>query len=677
MSQVTERHSGQFFEAHASDPGGVRTENEDAFLARGGEGLWVVADGMGGLDDGQWASRLVARQLAEAPLSGDLERDAAVVSEVILHANYLIFKESTERRNHMGSTVVALLIRGPRFAAVWAGDSRLYLRRGGALKQVTTDHTQVQQLVSAGYMTQREAADHPMSHVLARAVGTHAELETETLYGEVLAGDLFLLCSDGLPRVVEDEEIAQALEAGNPAAMVGRLMDLALSRGAPDNVTVLAVGCGDPSGAMGMAMAATAPVFGGAAADAAPAPAAEIAAESAATPAAERGGSRALPVTIVTLLILGLLGAGGWWLWPRPRPPGPAPTKLIVPQGAVPETGLRQFEAALGAVDCSWLQIDKIQPGPSGVDLGITGVAASPAAVQSALQAAAASGRVQLADIDLSSVAAPPPELCATLNAMRPYRAATSQTGQDLTAAQDSFAVMKQADGKEAGRAIITATPPPQADFAVAELGADDSLGVLAADRQSFLSMANVATVVSKVPDAGGFRLQADYVKPGWSSLILITGKGPFPKALLTQPAGARTPAWASQFANAARAGGWRVEMAWYEIQSGNGLSVIPQSQVTATNSFSATNAVAASKALQQQLKRPPASNAAVAPAANATTPANTNANPAANATAPAKAPPAPEKGATDTAKPDAKPSSAAASPSTPAGSTSPSGGGE
>ena len=618
MSQVTERHSGQFFEAHASHPGGVRTENEDAFMARGGEGLWVVADGMGGLDDGQWASRLVARQLAEAPLSGDLERDAAVVSEVILHANYLIFKESTERRNHMGSTVVALLIRGARFAAVWAGDSRLYLRRDGALSQVSTDHTQVQQLVSAGYMTAREAADHPMSHVLARAVGTHAELETETLFGEVRAGDLFLLCSDGLPREVEDDEIDRAMEAGNPAAMVGRLIDLTLERGAPDNVTVLAIGCGDPSGAMGMAMAATAPIFGGAAADAEPAPAAESVAKPVAAPAAEPGGSRAVPLTIVTLLILGVLGAGGWWLWPKPKPSAPAPTKLIVPQGAVPETGLRQFEAALGAVDCSWLQIARIQPGPSGIDLGITGVAASPAAAQSALQAAALSGKVQLADIDLTSVAAPPPELCATLNAMRPYRAATSQTGQDLTAAQDSFAVMKQADGKEAGRAIVTATPPPQGDFAVAELGADGAMSLLADDRQSFLSMAGAATVVSKVPDAGGFRLQADYVKPGRSSLVLVTGKGPFPKALLTQPAGARTAAWASQFADAARAGGWRVEMAWYEIQAGNGLSVIPQTQITATNAFSATNAIAASKAMQQQVKRPPAANAVAAPAANA-----------------------------------------------------------
>jgi serine/threonine-protein phosphatase Stp1 len=662
MSQVTERRSGQFFEAHASDEGAVRGENEDAFLARGGEGLWVVADGMGGLDDGQWASRTLARELAEAPLRGDLEHDAATIAEVIRHANFVIFKASTERRNHMGSTAVALLIRGPRFAAVWAGDSRLYLWREGALSQVTTDHTQVQQLVDAGYLTRREAADHPMSHVLARAVGTHAELETETVMGEVRAGDLFLLCSDGLPRVVEDEEIARELGSGNPAEMVRRLIDQALARGAPDNVTVMAIGCADPSGAMGAAMSATAPIFGGAASDAAAAtPAAQPAAP--ASPPPKAAGPPAALVTVVTVLVLAGLGVGGWLLLPRLKPPAPAPSKLVIVPGAVPETGLRQFESALGAVDCSWLQLEKIAPGPGGVDVAITGVAASPAAVQSALMAAAASARVQVADIDLSSIAPPPPGLCPTLNALRPYRAATSQTGQNLTAAQDSFAVMKQADGKEAGRAIVTATPPPQGDFAVLELGSDDSLNVIAPDRQSFQTMAAAGAVVSKVPDAGGYRLQADYAKPGWSSLILLSGQGPFPHALLTQPAGPRTAAWASQLADAARAGGWRAEMAWYNIMTGADLSVIPQTQAASNTTVSAANAIAAARALQQQIRKPVATNAAPAPATNAATAAPTNAAapppPAAKTTPPPATPPAkparePANGPTNAAKSDA-----------------------
>ena len=656
MTHVTESRSGQFFEAHASHPGAVRSENEDAFLARGGEGFWLVADGMGGLDDGQWASRTLAIELAEAPLSGDLERDAATVSEVIRHANFVIFKESTERQNHMGSTAVALLVRGGRFAVVWAGDSRLYLWRDGALNQVSVDHTQVQQMVDAGYLTKREAHDHPMSHVLARAVGTQAELETETLVGEVRAGDVFLLCSDGLPRVLEDEEIARELEAGNPAAMVERMLAIALERGSPDNVTIMTIGCVDPSGAMAEVMAPTAPVFGGAASDegtvvleAPPAPPVEPSAAAIPPAPSDQRKPPVIAGAVVAALLLGGLGVGAWLMQPK-RPAGAVPTQVVVVPGVLPQTGLRQFEAALAGVDCSWLQIEKIAPGPTGVDIAITGVAASPAPVQSALQAAAASAKVQVADIDLSSIAPPPAGLCSTLDALRPYRAATSQTGQNLTAAQDSFAVMKQADGKQAGRAVVTATPPPQGDFAVLEFGSDDSLSVVAADRQTFQTLAAAGTVVSKVPDAGGYRLQADYAKPGWSSLILLTGQGPFPRALLTQPAGPRSVAWSNQFGAAARAGGWHAEMAWYDIMTGSDLSVIPQTQATSANAAVISNALAAGRLLQQQAHTRVTASAAAT--SNATAAA---ANVTVTATPTAKAPATHAKDApTNAAKPDA-----------------------
>jgi len=632
MSQVTERRSGQFFEALASHQGAVRTENEDAFMARGGEGFWVVADGMGGLDDGQFASRTLSRHLAEAPLSGDLERDAATVTEVVRHANYLIFKESDERRTHIGSTVVALLIRGPRFAAVWAGDSRLYLRRGGVLSQVTVDHTQVQQLVDAGYLTRREAADHPMSHVLARAVGTHAEVETQTIVGEAAAGDLFLLCSDGLSRVLEDDEISREMESANPAAMVERLLALALERGAPDNVTILAIGCGDPGGAMGAAMSPTAPIFGGAADEAAPpAPVAATAPEpEGATPASpsRKSGGAGLGL-FIGLLVLAGLGVGGWLLWPRLKHVAAAGSSVVVVQTVTPPADLRPFEAALGDVDCSWLEIEKSTTGRAGVEMTITGVATSATAVQSALQTAATGAKLQVADIDLQSIAPTPPALCSTLNAMRPFRAATTETGQNLTGAQDTFAVMKQADSKLAGRAIVTATPPAQGDFAVAELGPGDDLGLLAADRQSFDTLASAGAVISKAPNGGGYRVQADYPKPGWSSLILLSGQGPFPHALLTQPVGARSSAWASQFAAAARAGGWKVEMTWYDIVSGSDLSVIPETQAASTNALTpATNAVVPAKPPPPK-KAPEAANTTViAPAAKPAAPATNGAAP-------------------------------------------------
>jgi len=229
----------------------------------------------------------------------------------------------------------------------------------------------------------------------------------------------------------------------------------------------------------------------------------------------------------------------------------------------------------------------------------------------------------------MQSIAPTPPALCSTLNAMRPFRAATTETGQNLTGAQDTFAVMKQADSKLAGRAIVTATPPAQGDFTVAELGSGGDLSQLAVDRQALDTLATAGAVVSKAPNAGGYRVQADYPKPGWSSLILVTGQGPFPHVLLTQPAGARSATWASQFAAAARAGGWRVEMTWYDIVSGSDLSVIPETQAAATNALMpATNGMVPGKTPQPK-KAPEATNATfAAPAAKPAAPASNAAAP-------------------------------------------------
>jgi hypothetical protein len=554
---------------------------------------------------------------------------------VVHHANYLIFRESTERQNHIGSTVVALLVRGPRFAVVWAGDSRLYILRDQVLNQVTIDHTQVQQLVTAGYLTQREAAEHPMSHVLSRAVGTQPEVETQALVGDVRAGDLFLLCSDGLPRVLEDHEIAHELESGNPTDMVRRLIELALERGSPDNVTAMVIGCTDPSIASG---GPAAPIFGGAAAGDTPPPDKPAQPDKPAPPAAERaplkpiaasaprriGASPAVIALIIAALVV-MLGVGVWSVLPGLKNKTQPASQVVVVQGAVPQVGLRQFEAALANPYCSWLQIAKIAPGPTGVDLAISGIAPSPMLIQSALQTAAAQANVAVADIDLQSVEPAAQTLCPALDAMRPFRAATSQTGQNLVAAQDSFAVMKQADGKEAGRAIVTVTPPPQGDFAMAQMSADGSLSLIAANRQAFQTLATAGLVVSKVPDAGGYRLQADYAKPGWSSVLLITGQGPFPNTLLTQPAGARSAAWATQFATAARAGGWHVEMAWYQITTGGDLSVIPQTQAPSINAM-ATNGLI--------VRLPPKKPAAASNAA-ATSSSNSSGGPTTNSAAP------------------------------------------
>lgn len=232
----------RFDDASVSHPGKVRTRNEDSYVARG-EGLWAVADGMGGHENGQWASRTIAEALQAAPLTGEFDADAALVADAIHAANATIYATAQENGASMGSTTAALLVCGKQFAVFWAGDSRCYLWRGGMLLRLTRDHTQVQQMVDAGYLTEEEAKGHPMSHVLARAVGVEPKLELEAVSDEAEVGDKFLLCSDGLTGVVTDAEIAEHLAAQKPKAASEQLVELCLSRGAPDNVTVVIVAC--------------------------------------------------------------------------------------------------------------------------------------------------------------------------------------------------------------------------------------------------------------------------------------------------------------------------------------------------------------------------------------------------------------------------------------------------
>ena len=143
----------------------------------------------------------------------------------------------------MGSTVVALYLNGARFACIWAGDSRIYLLRDGVLHRMTRDHTQVEEMVERGLLTPEQAKGHPMSHVLSRAVGVQDVLDLDAVSDQAQARDIFLLCSDGLSGVVTEEEICEHLAHLPREAACNKLLELVLARGAPDNVTLIAVAC--------------------------------------------------------------------------------------------------------------------------------------------------------------------------------------------------------------------------------------------------------------------------------------------------------------------------------------------------------------------------------------------------------------------------------------------------
>lgn len=234
--------------AGATHVGLVRAINEDAFLDRPQRGLWAVADGMGGHDAGDLASRMVVAALdGLAPPTG-LGAYSAQAREQLQAVNRELRVAAVVRDVPLiGSTVAVLLAWELYCVYLWAGDSRIYLLRNGQLKQLTRDHSQVEELRAQGYLTGDEA---PRQNRITRAVGATDLLELDQGSLLVADGDLFLLCSDGLSNLVGEEAIVRALSSGDCEQAVNILIDLALKGGGRDNITAVVVraedlDCGD------------------------------------------------------------------------------------------------------------------------------------------------------------------------------------------------------------------------------------------------------------------------------------------------------------------------------------------------------------------------------------------------------------------------------------------------
>lgn len=231
--------------ASLSDVGMTRTVNEDSYAERllADGGVWIVADGMGGHQAGDVASRMVVdtlQAIAQPTNLGALIDDAETrLQEVNLRLCQLA--ASSVPAQTIGSTVVALLWYRRQAACMWAGDSRVYRVREGVLERLTRDHTVVEELLAMHRLSPEEAVNHPESNVITRAVGGDRELCLEVRFAELCHGDRFLLCSDGLYNEVDAAEIRAALSQGDVAAAAHSLVRLALERGARDNVTVVVV----------------------------------------------------------------------------------------------------------------------------------------------------------------------------------------------------------------------------------------------------------------------------------------------------------------------------------------------------------------------------------------------------------------------------------------------------
>jgi protein phosphatase len=228
--------------ASRTDVGNVRKLNEDSVLELAGRGVWAVADGMGGHAAGDVASRAVVDALANVTATDSLGGLLSDVRQRLQAVNRALNQEARNRRVQViGSTVVALLTFGGHAVVVWAGDSRAYLYRQGQLTQLTSDHSQVQELVNQGLITSEQAEHHPASNMITRAVGVADELELDSEMVEVREGDSFLLCSDGLYNEVNRSEIAESLAVGDCRQSCDLLVKQALAHGARDNVSVVVV----------------------------------------------------------------------------------------------------------------------------------------------------------------------------------------------------------------------------------------------------------------------------------------------------------------------------------------------------------------------------------------------------------------------------------------------------
>jgi protein phosphatase/serine/threonine-protein phosphatase Stp1 len=224
-------------------PGARRAHNEDAYVDRPDLGVWAVADGAGGHAAGELASGMIANALQAIPAGLSASQLLAHV-RLAIERTHTALREEAARRGPdvlVASTVVIMLAHGDHFACLWAGDSRAYLLRDGTLRQITRDHSLVQELLEAGAIGPEEATNHPRGNVITRAVG--AELDEVTLdkvSDRLLPGDRFLLCSDGLCKTLPDSTLASLLATigeTSPQAVI----DAALALEASDNITAVMV----------------------------------------------------------------------------------------------------------------------------------------------------------------------------------------------------------------------------------------------------------------------------------------------------------------------------------------------------------------------------------------------------------------------------------------------------
>jgi serine/threonine protein phosphatase Stp1 len=220
--------------------GTAQRNSEDALLARDDLRFWAIADGLGGHSDGKWAANAVIESL-DLALGRSLTTDSPPVSDAIATGHRKINDIALRLGGPIATTVAALGFRQGKAHGVWVGNCRVYRLRGERLSLMTEDHSVASELVARGELDPLLADAHPLAKVLTQAIGSKIAPIPARFIDKALTGDRYLLCSNGLPRVLTESDIERQLGLGTPEEAADRLIGLALSRGAPDNLGVIVI----------------------------------------------------------------------------------------------------------------------------------------------------------------------------------------------------------------------------------------------------------------------------------------------------------------------------------------------------------------------------------------------------------------------------------------------------
>jgi len=227
--------------AMLTNSGNVREYNEDSGLVKTQNQLWVVADGMGGHEAGDVASKMITQTLDNIVPSNDFTQYLDQVDDALISVNQQLRVLARDKYNGrtIGSTVVAMIAHSHYIAYLWVGDSRIYRVRNRQITQLTRDHSEVQNMVDQGLLNAEEAELHPAANVITRAIGASDNLYLSVGIEETENEDIYILCSDGLYRDISDAELLQLSESEDVSTICENMMRVALSREAKDNVTVI------------------------------------------------------------------------------------------------------------------------------------------------------------------------------------------------------------------------------------------------------------------------------------------------------------------------------------------------------------------------------------------------------------------------------------------------------